>query len=99
MLAWRAVELLDGDLVATKADVLPARRAVAMAVNFMVILVTCLSLLVVSYVQWLRRASFGGVSSQHAIKDQRQKNLSWIFLDTGEITSFSRCPSKVPYSR
>jgi len=43
MLAWRAVELLDGDLVATKADVLPARRAVAMAVNFMVILVTCLS--------------------------------------------------------
>ena len=41
MLAWRAVELLDGDLVATKADALPARRAVAMAVNFMVILVTC----------------------------------------------------------
>ena len=29
----------DGDLLATKADVLPMRRAVAMAVNFMVIIV------------------------------------------------------------
>ena len=53
------MELLDGDLVATKADVLPARRAVAMAVNFMVILVVM--------ILWLRRAS---LASSAKIKDE-----------------------------
>lgn len=40
MLAWRAVEELtmEGDLLATKADALPTRRAVAMVENFMVII-------------------------------------------------------------